>query len=768
MINKQNGMAENSPDVLLARKFLGFSGPSEQLENFLASNPAAAARMGKYQQAMSGMAKKGFAIGGSASEAPNYQDFLNSDFYKNTQGQISPQVMDPVTVGDQTYNFSSPLQGMAYRDYMKSIGQETTSNPNNSAIVDLNQQPGVGYGTLTDGVKTVLPSQQNFNYTYEQAVGRQSQRDVKTPEEQAAINAALAMGPSTQQQNWQSGGQTLEDFQKQQQELIANTMQPTASNVAQIAPTPGQDIAAGTGQVTPTAPTVTAETVGQAQAAATPTATPAATMTATTAAPAVQTETAATQAQVGTVSQDAQVQAQQQTTTSIDGMQAAQGMATMVNAPAARQIQQGELISGVADAQVASTFNEQIQAATATPTTQATVQGQLDGLMQQFQGRQPPAWAAGAMRAATAQMAARGLGASSMAGQALVQAAMESALPIAQADANIVAQFEAQNLSNRQQRAMLAAQQRAQFMGMEFDQAFQARVANSARIGDIANMNFTAEQQIALENSRAVNTMNLNNLSNRQAMVMAEAAALSNLDMANLNNRQQSAVQNAQNFMQMDMANLSNAQQTELFKAQQNIQALFTDQAAENAAAQFNASSENQTNQFFANLGSQVSQFNAAQSNAMAQYDASSINSIRQFNAQMQQQRDQFNAQNGLVVAQANAQWRQNIATLNTAAQNEANMDYAKTINALTSKNLDEIWQRERDIMSFAFTADQSAMDRSLQIILGDKELEFARQKLAQAEDAAKTNLAMRFLFGTSPEGILGGIFKNGLFGLGG
>jgi hypothetical protein len=66
------------------------------------------------------------------------------------------------------------------------------------------------------------------------------------------------------------------------------------------------------------------------------------------------------------------------------------------------------------------------------------------------------------------------------------------------------AQFEGQNLSNRQQRAMLAAQQRAQFMGQEFDQAFQSRVQNSARIGDIANMNFTAEQQVQLENSRAV------------------------------------------------------------------------------------------------------------------------------------------------------------------------------------------------------------------------------------------------------------------------
>ena len=36
---------------------------------------------------------------------------------------------------------------------------------------------------------------------------------------------------------------------------------------------------------------------------------------------------------------------------------------------------------------------------------------------------------------------------------------------VAQADASVFAQFENQNLSNRQQRAMLAAQQRAQFIG---------------------------------------------------------------------------------------------------------------------------------------------------------------------------------------------------------------------------------------------------------------------------------------------------------------
>ena len=61
----------------------------------------------------------------------------------------------------------------------------------------------------------------------------------------------------------------------------------------------------------------------------------------------------------------------------------------------------------------------------------------------------------------------------------------------------------------------------------------------------------------------------------------------------------------------MDMANLNNEQQTSMFKAQQNIQSILTDQAAANAASQFNATSENQTNQFFASLTSQVSQFNA-------------------------------------------------------------------------------------------------------------------------------------------------------------
>ena len=556
-----------------------------------------------------------------------------------------------------------------------------------------------------------------------------------------AIGVAMSQGGSVRK-GFDEGGLTKEQLDEMQRSAVSQTMQPMQAPVAYIQPEAADFIPVDAGQATPIAPYAEAATVGTVQQANQQDTPTAATVDFTPTYQQVQAETADLTAAQGQVAPEAQVQAAQQLTTSVSGMEAAQGTATMVNAPAAREIQAGELISGVADAEKAALFNEQIQAATATPSKQATVAGQLEGLMQQFEGGETPAWAAGSMRNAMATLSARGLGASSMAGQAVIQAAMESALPIAQLDAQVTAQFEAQNLSNRQQRAMLAAQQRATFLGMEFDQAFQSRVQNSARIGDIANMNFTAEQNIALENSRAANTMNLSNLNNRQAMVMAEAAALSQLDTQNLNNRQQTAVQNAQNFMQMDMTNVSNEQQTAMFKAQQNIQALFTDQAAENAAQQFNASSENQTNQFFSNLSNQTSQFNAAQRNAMDQFNVNSVNALREFNSEIQQQRDLFNAQNGLVVAQANAQWRQNIATVNTAAQNESNAEFARTMNGLTERNMDAIWQQQRDIMSYTFQQDNNNADRATSIALQTMKNEASATTDAASKSAAFSSAA--------------------------
>jgi hypothetical protein len=461
-------------------------------------------------------------------------------------------------------------------------------------------------------------------------------------------------------------------------------------------------------------------------------------MTAAESAQGVQTALDATQAQTVDPSDPrAKVIAAEQTSSSVGDLNAAQGKSIQLENPVQREIQDGELISGVANAEKAAKFTEQIQAAETKPSEQATVQGQLASLTQNFDATNPPPWAAGALRGVQAAMAARGLGASSMAGQAMIQAALESALPIAQADAQTVASFEAQNLSNRQQMAMLAAKQRASFIGQEFDQAFQARVQNASKISDIANQNFTAEQQIALENSRAANTINLNNLSNKQALIMSEASALANLDMANLSNRQQAAVQNAQAFMQRDMANLSNKQQVEMFKAQQKIQSVFTDQAATNAARQFNATSQNQTDQFFANLKTQTNQFNASQQNAQAQFNAGEANAMTKFNEEIDNQRDQFNASNKLVIAQNNAQWRRQIATANTAAVNRANEINAAAVLETSRDAYDNLWNYYSDTMENAWTSAEKQLDRYQEIALEQIRSDQAIDMAAMADQGA-------------------------------
>ena len=527
--------------------------------------------------------------------------------------------------------------------------------------------------------------------------------------------------------------------------------QPVATQV-----TAGQIIEPTSGQIT--GERVAQQGVGDTTLATAAPQSPAAQMVAATATPQVQQAVTDIQAAQTALPTQAQVTAQQTNQSSVSQVQEAQGTAIALVNPVQRQIEQGEIISSAANAQTAAQFSEQVEAAQASPTQQATVQGQFEALMATFDETNPPAWASGAIRAAQAELTRRGLGNSSLAGQAIIQAVMESALPIAQADAQIISSFEAQNLSNRQQRAMLAAQQRATFIGQEFNQEFQTRVQNAARIGDIANANFTAEQQIALENSRVANTVNLQNLSNRQAVVMAEAASLANLDQANLNNRQQAAVQNAQNFLQVDMANLSNRQQIDLFKGQQRIQALFTDQAATNASAQFNASSQNQLEQFFSQLQTQTAQFNTAQSNAQSQFNAGQFNNISKFNAEVANQRDQFNAKNRLVIDQSNAVWRRAIATAATQSVNRANEINAKAVLGISDSAYNDLWQHYSDLIEFAVESADNELERNTSLAIAELTAN-AKSDVAAKNASSTSGRVLGGIIGKIGTSIIGGLF---------
>ena len=728
-------------------KGMGFDGKAsnKEIDNFINSNPQNSNTYAMYvnaaKNAVGGVMSKGRAEGMSQGGYVGYAEGGSATTLvdKVDNALKTPKRLKPVE-DPGTFAGSDPGKYIYFQTMIQS-GQQWAQLKNDKTNQVIN---GTRYtqGDMTNIRANAADLLKQYNKPHEDYKKKKSEYDAKKKSFDAyTANAA-----------------EVENVAQEKSQVVGDISYAAATSPAEMATktevdtlTESKDqlIDKATGQVSGT-PSATATT-----AAATTADTSADVSTETISASAVADKTKAeadkaTAAQ-GTISAGAQVSAAEGDASNITGA-GTESISTITDPtqivpPPARTVEEGEMISGSAVDMAAVKEATDIQAATADPSKRATVQGQLEGLMQDFEGGATPAWAAGAMRSATAQMVARGLGSSSMAAQAIVQAAMESALPIAQQDAQVFAQFEAQNLSNRQQTALFAAEQRANFLQLDFNQEFQARVTNAAKISDIANMNFTADQQIALENARLTQTTNLANMSATNAKVMADAAAMSQMDLANLSNEQQAAVQNAQNFLQMDMANLSNLQQTSMFKAQAVQQALLTDVAAENAAKQFNATSKNQANQFMASLKSQVDQFNTTQTNAMSQFNAGEKNALSKFNSEMQNQRDQFNATNTLVVAQANAQWRQNIATLNTSAKNEANMADAKFQNGFTENAINQIWQRERDMMAYSFTASESLKERNLKILIADKNLESVRKQLDAAEDSAKSEFWYRFLF---------------------
>jgi hypothetical protein len=405
------------------------------------------------------------------------------------------------------------------------------------------------------------------------------------------------------------------------------------------------------------------------------------------------------------------------TTTAVSGLEAAQGVAAQVAAPTARVAQAGEMISGTAvdQAKVEAALAKNV-AAQGTVTEEMTTSGQLNKLMTSFDAGAPPPWAAASMRAVTAQLAARGLVASSMAGQAIIQAALESSVPIAAADAKVFTEMGLVNLSNRQAMAIETGKQRAAFLGQEFDQTFQTKVLNAAKISDIANKNFDASVTIALENSRLANSMSIANLSAKNAMVLAEAAQIATLETANLNNRQQVAVETSRAFLAMDLKNTDIASQTNLIKAQVITSAIVSDTAAANAAKATNAANTLEADKINETLALQASQYNASEQNRVTIANNAAVNEIAKFNANEANRREEFNSQLSVQIDLANAKILADVSTANTREANAINAVNAKNATDLSASTYSQQSQTYRDLLELSYKAGENDKDRLTQL----------------------------------------------------
>jgi hypothetical protein len=194
-------------------------------------------------------------------------------------------------------------------------------------------------------------------------------------------------------------------------------------------------------------------------------------------------------------------------------------------------------------------------------TDDATVQGQMAELMKQFEGGQIPAWAAGAMRKAQGDLAARGMGASSIAAQTVIQTAMESAMPIAMADAETRAKALFTNAASHNAAKQFNAQSQQQ--NDQFFANLETTVSqfNADQKNAISKFNAGEANAISQFNATLRDSREKFNTSNRLVIDQSNAQWRRSINTAN------TAIKNSTNqFNATNLLNISNSAMNNLWQ----------------------------------------------------------------------------------------------------------------------------------------------------------------------------------------------------------
>ena len=527
---------------IVARK-LGYDGPMHGFDEFLDSSPALgmkyAALSDKFSTRMAkgGMARKkyqegGAVTGGGTTPKATREQVLNA-FKSNTKAKLNP------TEEDINYWMNSGLDS-----FNTAVDQSRANNPALAAEIDTAR----GNTTIGGGVTTQPPTPPATTatgapnvpgattYTAAQTAtptGATVDNAGATTQATVTKNAeATQMAtPATVAATTAGVTGTKEDIKTAQEKMTAET-----GTVSE-----GAKVTAATG-------TVSDKAVAQTQKVGEEFIKPVTAGTRTTGAGEL----------VEAVTQAPVVKAEAAQTAAPTKVEAIQGTVKANELVTAAQIAEKDMAQATAitaaglapDAKAVAAKLDKFtvddgtlaQAAQGDVNALSTVQGQLAELMKSFDDGATPAWAAGAIRGANAVMAARGLGGSSMAGAAIFQAAMESALPIAQQDAQVFQQMGIANLNNRQQTAL----------------------ANAAAQQGLSLANLNNEQQARLQNAANSFALQSQNLSNMQQTMLANTQIRATLQGQNLSNQQQAAVVNAARYAEMANINLNNLQQTAL------------------------------------------------------------------------------------------------------------------------------------------------------------------------------------------------------------
>ena len=196
-------------------------------------------------------------------------------------------------------------------------------------------------------------------------------------------------------------------------------------------------------------------------------------------------------------------------------------------------------------AQLDTDPDPEVTAALAALPEEALVSTQMNKLLEGMEEGQTPLWARPAVAQVEQMMAQRGLSVSTVGRDALFNAIIQSALPMAQSNAQALQQRAQQNLSNEQQANLASAQQK-----------MQVRMQNLANRQTSASQTAQMAQQIRVQQGQFRQEAVMTTAAQRQQTELANAQMAQQRAQQESAQKQQAAISTLDSSTRMDLANL--------------------------------------------------------------------------------------------------------------------------------------------------------------------------------------------------------------------
>ena len=405
----------------------------------------------------------------------------------------------------------------------------------------------------------------------------------------------------------------------------------------------------------------------------------------------------------------------------------------------------------------------EVKAAVAALPTEALVSSQMESLLGGMEDGEVPMWARPAVQSVNNMLVRRGLSASSVGRDALFNSIIQSAMPMAQSNAQALQARAAQNLSNEQQAnitqstqnmqmrlANLANRQTSESQTAQMSQQMKtmqsqfkqdavmttAQLQQQTRTQNLANRQQAA--QMDAQNAQAMAAQNLGNeqqieLANMQYQNATEAANMSAVQQERMAEMQVAAdflSKNAGFKQQMELANLNNDQQMRLANLSALNQAASETMSAEQQTELANLNTKMQTNLTQAKIAESmgVAQLNVDQQRAVTNASVNANIDLTKFNAEQQ-------------VALTNSKFMQSMTMADFNAEQQAAMQNATALASMDMANADQRTKLAITNAQSFLSMDMANLNNRQQAVILDQQM--AQQRLLSDQSAA--NAAKQF-----------------------